>query len=349
MRKQLIGVLGLVAVACGSDASDEQSGESSSSKAASTETSSNKSGPASNTASVATGSSKDQAPGGSASDPEAAPASGIPGLDIDVSWPAAPDGLATEKVDAAPTFHITRPADLGSLKHPMPVIVWANGGCLRSDFSWVPLFNHWAEAGFIVLSLTGMGEDGDLFSMLGFTSNTEHKQLIDWVVAQNKEGQYAGKMDLERIVVAGNSCGGVTALQVASQDERVAAVFVLSGSSAVGSVDKTVMEKVTVPVGYIVGGSEDIAGANAKGDYDAMKEGLPAMIVHRRAGDHPTVSTDPMVLPQNAEISLNWLELALYGKQQAYDDLKSENVCDVCTPGDWTLESKNLESLLKKK
>lgn len=165
--------------------------------------------------------------------------------------------------------------------------------------------------------------------------------------AQNRSGPYAGKLDLERIVVAGNSCGGVTALQVAAEDKRLAAVFVLSGSSAVGSVDEDIMKAVHIPVGYVVGGPEDIAGANATGDYDAMNAGVPGMIVSRREGDHQTVSTDEKILPEDAEIAPNWMDLALYGTKAAYEALTSPNVCGKCTPGDWTLESKNLDTLVK--
>jgi hypothetical protein len=71
------------------------------------------------------------------------------------------------------------------------------------------------------------------------------------------------------------------------------------------------------------------------------------MIVNRREGDHQTVSTDEKILPEDAEIALNWMDLALYGTKQAYEALTSKNVCDKCTPGDWTLKSKHLETLVK--
>lgn len=263
-----------------------------------------------------------------------------------LSLPVSNESHAKDK----PNFNITRPTELTASPGLLPVVVWANGGCVRSDFTWAPLFKRWASAGFVVLSLTSESTDqglGGLLSALNTTSKAEHKQLIDWVVAQNKTGPYAGKLDLERIIVAGNSCGGVTALEVAAEDDRLAGVFVLSGSSAVGSVDTKIMKAVKVPVGYIVGGEEDIAGANAKGDYAAMSEGIPAMIVNRREGDHQTVSTDEKILPEDAEIALNWMDLVLYGTPAAYDALTSKNVCDNCTPGDWTLTSKNLEKLKK--
>jgi hypothetical protein len=53
-----------------------------------------------------------------------------------------------------------------------------------------------------------------------------------------------------------------------------------------------------------------------------------------------------MILPEVAEIALNWMDLALYGTADAHDALTSANVCASCTAGDWMLQSKNLEALL---
>jgi predicted dienelactone hydrolase len=255
---------------------------------------------------------------------------------------------AQEKVAEQPVFRITRPKDLMTLEGPRPVIAWANGGCFRSDFTWQPLFDRWAGAGFVVLALTGSGSDDDIASMLDSTTDKHHTALVDWVMKANESGAYAGKLDLTRIVLAGNSCGGVTALQVAAKDKRAAAVFVLSGSSAIGSVDKQVMQAITIPVGYVTGSaSEDVAAPNAADDYEAMRDGIPAMLVQRKTGDHLTVSTDEKVLPQDAEIALNWLDLALFGTKQAHETLTSPNVCEHCTPGDWSFKAKNLEMLIK--
>jgi hypothetical protein len=254
-----------------------------------------------------------------------------------------------EFISEAPTFNITRPTDLKATGDLLPVVVWANGGCLRSDFSWFPLFERWAQAGFVVLSITGTGGPDDLAGMLSSTTKSEHGALIDQAVKANQSGPLAGALDLDRIVAAGNSCGGVTALELAAEDKRVAAVFVLSGSSAVGSVNTEVMNAISVPVGYITGSeSEDVAAPNASDDYDAMQEGIPAMWMQRKSGDHLTVSTDEMILPQDAEIGLHWMDLALYGTKQALDTLTaSDKVCATCPAGDWKLKAKHLETLVK--
>jgi hypothetical protein len=244
-----------------------------------------------------------------------------------------------------PWFNVYRPADLNATGQPLPVIVWANGGCYRSDFTWAPLFDRWAAGGFVVLALTA---DPDAGAMV-MSNVGDQAGLVDWAItkAAAAGSPYAGKLDTHRIVAAGNSCGGVTALGLAAQDPRIAAVFVLSGSSGFGSANKAVIDKIVVPDGYVVGGTQDIARANATSDYDALAPGIPAMIVSRFAGDHVTVSTDKGILAEEAEIALDWMDLALYGTKGAYDELTSATVCSGCDAGSYTLMSKNLEKLLK--
>jgi predicted dienelactone hydrolase len=244
-----------------------------------------------------------------------------------------------------PWFNIYRPADLNALEGPLPVIVWANGGCYRSDFTWKPLFDRWAAGGFVVLALTA---DPDAGAMV-MSNIADQGGLVDWVVkkAAASGSPYAGKLDTHRIVAAGNSCGGVTALGLAAKDPRIATVFVLSGSSGFGSANKSVIDNISMPVGYVVGGSQDIALPNATSDYDALAAGIPAMIVSRFEGDHVTVSTDMGILADEAEIALNWMDLALNGTHGAYDELTSPTVCSGCAAGHYTLKSKNLDKLLK--
>jgi predicted dienelactone hydrolase len=245
-----------------------------------------------------------------------------------------------ESPNVEPWFNVYRPTDLTATGQPLPIIVWANGGCYRSDFTWAPLFERWAAGGFVVLALTE-GPDGPLVQ----STVDDQGGLIDWALEQAEAGPYAGMLDVDRIVAAGNSCGGITALGLASRDDRVASVFVLSGSSAFFGADAMVIGGISIPVGYVVGGSEDIARANATADYEALADGIPAMIVSRSSGDHMTVSTDTTILPQVAEIALNWMDLALYGTAEAADALNSETVCSGCEPGTWTLMGKNLETL----
>lgn len=76
----------------------------------------------------------------------------------------------------------------------------------------------------MVLALTESPTEG----ALALTTVEHQGALIDWALEQAAAGPYAGMLDTDRIIAAGNSCGGVTALGIAAEDDRVAAVFVLA-------------------------------------------------------------------------------------------------------------------------
>ena len=256
-----------------------------------------------------------------------------------------------ESPGAEPIFDVYRPADMAAAMaatgRRLPVVVWANGGCFRAVTPWEPLLKRWAAAGFVVLGLS-VKPDGGILDALGSTTQVEHGKQIDWLLEQaNKPGSpYAGKIDSDMIVAAGNSCGGVTAMELASKDPRVRAVFVLSGSSAVGSANAGVVNAIKVPVGFVVGNAQDdIAAPNALMDFQLLK--TPAMIVNRSMGDHLMVSTDTTVLAEVADIALNWMDLSLYGNKQAAAALNAPTVCGKCTAGMWKLQAKMLEALEK--
>ena len=144
------------------------------------------------------------------------------------------------------------------------------------------------------------------------------------------------------------SKASVTALQFTAADDRVSAVFVLSGSSALAATDEAVMSAIKVPVGYVTGNPrEDAAAPNAMADYQAMSDGVAAMIASRNTGDHVVVSTDAASLDDVRQIGLDWMDLALYGTGEAADMLLSPTVCASCDAGTWTLMSKSLETLRK--
>lgn len=115
---------------------------------------------------------------------------------------------------------MTRPKDLKATGKPLPVIAWANGGCFRAEFPWQPLFDKWAGGGFIVLALSASPGLGPL----GQSNVANQRALIDWALKQNEtpDSPYFGAIDTKRVIAAGNSCGGVTALGLAAEDPRVA-------------------------------------------------------------------------------------------------------------------------------
>lgn len=71
------------------------------------------------------------------------------------------------------------------------------------------------------------------------------------------------------------------------------------------------------------------------------------MLINRSSGDHFLVSTDPAVLEEEADISLHWMDLALYGTREAFEQLSDDKRCERCTDGVWSMKMRNLEALLQ--
>ena len=98
-------------------------------------------------------------------------------------------------------------------------------------------------------------------------------------------------------------------------------VFVLSGSSigprATREQAARVIDKVDVPLGFAVGGTDDIARPQALQDIDLLAPGVPGYIAMRSTGDHVKVSTDPAIQAQVAEIGINWMDFTLNGNDEA--------------------------------
>jgi dienelactone hydrolase len=252
-----------------------------------------------------------------------------------------------ERAANLPDYNVYRPEDLAATGAPLPVIVWANGGCFRFDGAWESLLTSWARAGFVVVAITTpTGADPGIG---GMSTADDQAKAIDWAFAENDRGgsPYVGHLDLSRVVAAGNSCGGITSLTLAAQDQRVRSVFVLSGSSVLPGAPReaaaAIMGNIDVPVGYVVGGPEDIATGPVRQDFDLVPEGVPAYVARRFEGTHVEVSIDADILLEVAEISTNWIDFSLYGNPLVAQSLL-ENPCASCASGTWTVEAKSLDA-----
>jgi len=174
---------------------------------------------------------------------------------------------AIKEVPATLADHVLyRPGDLSPFGGPrkLGILVWGNGGC-RDDGASARL--HLAEIashGYIAIA------PGGIFSGPGSrpspaparapagagklppvaTTAADVAKGIDWAIAENsrKGSPLAGKLDPTKVAVAGHSCGGLQALQLAG-DPRVKAVLIhnsgvfVDGSNPISgmAVDKSLL------------------------------------------------------------------------------------------------------------
>ena len=241
-------------------------------------------------------------------------------------------------------FNIYYPRDIMERNTPVPVISWGNGGCMTFDWMSTTLLERWAAAGFVVVTYNDPAAKNQSLGVEALTA--AQIRMLDWAEEANVEGgRFAGKLDTERMVVGGNSCGGVTAFNVAWADKRPKAIFIVSGSTQFPGVTDEVRKasagRVELPTLYIVGGPEDIARTPVRLEYESLRPGLPAVLIERSSGDHGAVSNDPDIQRDEAAMAINWFRTILYGDKVAAKELATKG-CAACDQKVWSVRSKNL-------
>jgi hypothetical protein len=90
----------------------------------------------------------------------------------------------------------------------LPVIIWGNGFCMAAGTMFGNFLNEIASHGFVIVA-NGPVKTGSM-------SQTTYKDLIkglDWVTTDPAAKKY-GNLDLTKIAVAGQSCGGLEAVSL---------------------------------------------------------------------------------------------------------------------------------------
>jgi len=178
-----------------------------------------------------------------------------------------------------PTHTIFRPKDIAEFKgkKSLPLIVWGNGACFDSPWEHVNFLNEIASHGFIVIAIGTMPkETGE--QVKDRSASSKLKDAIDWAIAQNGNAQsaYFKKIDTKKIAVAGMSCGGLQALDVAG-DSRISTLLVANSGIFIDPIrgnampnmpqlDKAHLTKIHTPTLYLLGGPSDIAYKNGMDD-----------------------------------------------------------------------------------
>jgi hypothetical protein len=153
------------------------------------------------------------------------------------------------------------------------VLAWGNGACSSSSRMHANFLAEVASHGFLVLALGPYVAESDAGSGgmggMGGTESAQMLEAIDWATAENKRSgsKFYGKLDPSKFAVAGMSCGGLQALEVAP-DPRVKTVMVMnSGLFSPGGMPKMGAPKEGMPK----------MGAPKEGmpKMGAPKEGMP--------------------------------------------------------------------------
>lgn len=292
---------------------------------------------------------------------------------------SGPYAAAIVEGDAGLSNHtIYRPKDLSPFgkSNPMPVLAWGNGGCSSSSRMHANFLAEVASHGFLVLALgpyvaESKTEGGGMMGMGSGTKSAQMIEAIDWATAENTrpESKYFGKLDPSKFAVAGMSCGGLQALEVAS-DPRVKTLMVMNsglfgpgGRSKMGApkegmpkmgapkagggaplmgmpeIGKEVLAKLHSPTIYIIGGETDIAYPQAIDDF-AKIDKVPVAIANLEKVGHGGTYSEPNG-GEFGVVAGAWLRWQLKGNKEDAKMFTGAD-CGLCSREGWSYEKKKL-------
>jgi hypothetical protein len=269
---------------------------------------------------------------------------------------------ATVETDPGLPGHVIyRPADLAPFEGAkLPIVVWGNGACVDDGTAHRLHLAQIASYGYLVIAVgawrSGPGATEPRAAQAAAsagglppaaTSAADVRAGIDWAIAETARAgsKYRGRVATDAVAVAGHSCGGLQALEIAA-DPRIRTVLVHNsgvfndGASPIPGVSatKAMLDRIHTPIIYILGGPTDIAYANGTDDFARLK-GVPAVLANLPVGHGGTFS-QPMG-GAVAHVAVDWLEWQLKGDKVAARTFVGDN-CRLCTGTDWSIERKGL-------
>lgn len=212
-------------------------------------------------------------------------------------------------------YVIYRPNELNqSIK--LPVVVFANGGCMDTSFPFEHMLSDIASHGYLVIALGKMQNSLD-DRPLNKASNSMIPRAIDWITAQsaNPLSEFYQSANLKKIAIAGQSCGGAQLLATAA-DKRVSSYLMFNsgiGDMTMANAEVKSLQNLHAHVIYLVGGPTDIATDNAKLDYQRISH-VPVVFANHKTAGHSGTFEQPFG-GSFSKLAIKWLEWQLKDKQ----------------------------------
>ena len=275
-----------------------------------------------------------------------------------------------EEVPSLPDHVVYRPADLGKLgSTKLGLYLFGNGGCSNDGASSRMHLLEIASHGYLAIALgrirSGPGATTPPSPApkpapppaggappAGLAAATDAKGLItalDWALAQNADpaSPYRGRIDPTAVAVSGYSCGGLQALQVAS-DPRIKTLVVMNsgifndGASRITgvSVSKALLDTLHTPTLYVLGGETDIAYQNGMDDFARINH-VPVFVGNVVGVGHGGTYWEPNGGKAAAAV-VSWLDWQLRGDKRAAGMFVGRD-CALCVDPAWKIDKKRID------
>lgn len=240
-------------------------------------------------------------------------------------------------------FVVYRPKDIRSAvkeEGKLPVLVWANGGCMNSSIHHERFLTEIASHGYVIVAIGSLQMTVEEREH-EHTADDKLLQAIDWMTAQEKTrgSDYYHRVDLERVAAAGHSCGGAQTLRVAD-DSRIKTYMILNagmGDMTMAGASANSLKKLHADIIYLIGGETDVAYENAILDY-ARIDNVPAVIANHTTAGH-SATFDEEFGGAFARMALDWLDWHFKGKDKSEVFIGK----DLSAYPNWTIRSKGFD------
>jgi dienelactone hydrolase len=257
----------------------------------------------------------------------------------------------------------------------LPVVAWGNGACINAGNRFRGFLTEIASHGYFILANGVMANDtlevgpqenpavrkpGDpppappspeaaaanARRAPGTTTAAQLTESLDWAAKENerKGSAFYLRLDLSKVAVMGQSCGGVQALNVAG-DSRIKAMVIWS--SGVGMIPNNpadpaaVLASVHAPIAYIYGDAElDIAHAASTQNVQAIAK-VPVFGAWQERMTHLGTYGQPEG-GYFAQIGTAWLDWQLKGDRRAARMFRGAD-CTLCTAPGWHVAKQRID------
>ena len=254
--------------------------------------------------------------------------------------------VVREAAEGLDDFTVYRPADLDRFRSgSLPLVVWGNGGCDRSNLVVEGYLNQVAAEGYVIVA------DGGLATPPGVSRSGPDVLVdaIDWALgSQQAKAQLRGRLDTGTVATMGRSCGGLQALR-AGLDPRVDSVVSLhSGYFPEPRLgfDIAELQRLEAPLLIANGGPTDVAYATSRNNYQLAP--VPAALVEFSTGGHHGITSghsegeiESEYLYLGVQTAVNWLDHTLNGDDEARQFFTGP-ACGLCDVDNWRVQTKGL-------